>query len=341
MRNTMPRKPTGFSLVELMVAMTIGLLLLLGLVSVVSNSSTMYGELNKTAQQVEGGRYAIEILKEDIQHAGFYGPFYDPNAAIPGTLPDPCATAIATLSASTVLPVQGYNNHTSGLSSCISDADHLDGTDILVIRRVQTTPTPAASLVAQDVYLQADGGTPTGGARIFGTGGTTFDRTWYQWNGATQTTVTAPIYKYVVHIYFVSPCSIPTGANCASGSDNGSPIPTLKRLELVVSGGALGWTTVPLVEGVENLQIDYGLDTDGDGTVDGAYTAAPANTTAWSNVVSMRLNLLVRNIEPSAGYTDAKTYNLGLHGTVTPGGHYRRRVYSSVVQAVNVIGRRQ
>mgnify|MGYP000505809460 CR=1 FL=1 len=69
----------------------------------------------------------------------------------------------------------------------------------------------------------------------------------------------------------------------------------------------------PLVDGIENLQIDYGVDTNSDGNAD-SYAADPASVTNWSNVVSVQIHLLARNTETSLGYTDTKTYNLGPTG---------------------------
>ena len=80
----------GFSLIELMLAMTIGLLILAGLTTVFVNSSQSYGELRKTAEQIENGRYAIEYIAQDLRHAGFYGEF----AALPDA---PTAGAVSIL----------------------------------------------------------------------------------------------------------------------------------------------------------------------------------------------------------------------------------------------------
>src|SRR5207248_9785265 len=112
----------------------------------------------------------------------------------------------------------------------------------------------------------------------------------------------APLRKYIVNIYFIS-------------TDNGSgvAVPTLKRLEFTGSG----WTETPLVEGIEELNIEYGIDNNSDGAPD-AYTADPsaytytgcATCTAvnnWMNVVTARINLLARNVDTSPNYTDSKT----------------------------------
>jgi type IV pilus assembly protein PilW len=120
-----------------------------------------------------------------------------------------------------------------------------------------------------------------------------------------------------------------------------------------------GTTTsvTPLVEGIEELNIEYGIDWDYDGIANG-YTADPNNyipagcpagecTTVrnWSNIVTARVYLLARNIEASPNYADNKTYTLGRdvnngEVVVTPGGPFKRHVYSALVRVVNLAERR-
>lgn len=63
----------GLSLIELMIGMAIGLVLVAGLTTLFSNSSGATNELEKSIRQFENGRYAVDLLNEDIRHAGFYG----------------------------------------------------------------------------------------------------------------------------------------------------------------------------------------------------------------------------------------------------------------------------
>ena len=127
-----------------MVAVTLGLLLILALSSLLAQQSRSRAELDKSAAQVENGRYALSILQADIQLAGFFGQFTDP-IAVPGSLPNACETAsITTIDAALALPLQGYNNvDTSStipatLSGCLSAANLVNGSDVLVIRRLST-----------------------------------------------------------------------------------------------------------------------------------------------------------------------------------------------------------
>jgi type IV pilus assembly protein PilW len=336
----------GVSLIEVMVAITISLMLLAGLVTIMTNTSHSYGETNKASRQLENGRYTMQLLKESIQHTGFYGEHYllaDP----PGALPDPCATAAGTLEGAMPLAIQGYDAPSalpSPLSNCLSDANHVNGTDILVIRRASTTSTAMGSLDQGRVYLQSRADDFVLAAADDGTNNsTTFNLL------KADATTSADIRDYRVEIYFISPCNVPSSGNtCTSTADNGSPIPTLKRIILSRNVTATALITEPLVEGIEDLQIEYGIDRSGNGipneSTSGAnneYITAPA-LADWENVMSVRLFVLVRNTTQSTAYTDAKTYTLGQAGPVGPfNDAFKRHLFSSTIRLVNPSGRRE
>src|SRR5262249_52459649 len=271
-----PEGYPGFSLVELMIAMTIGLVLLAGLVSAFGNSANAHRELQKFSQQIENGRYALDFISSDLRHAGFYGQFYN-LPAIPGALPDACETAsAANLYAALSIPVQVYSapdfltradlSGTSCATYGLTSANLLPGTDVLVIRRADTVPlTPASVPVDQEVYVQSN----VSAAEIqFGSSGSSIGTTkkadgtaadLFKKDGVTA----AEIRKYHVHVYFIAPCSLPAGgATACTGpaDDSGRPIPTLKRLELTAVGGTVTMNVVPLVEGIQNLQVEFGID---------------------------------------------------------------------------------
>ena len=67
----------------------------------------------------------------------------------------------------------------------------------------------------------------------------------------------------------------------------------------------------------------------------------------WTQVVAVRLNLLARNTEATPGYTDTKTYTLGLdsagaaNNVTAPGDAYRRHNYKELVRVQNVSQRKE
>lgn len=330
------RWAAGFSLVELMVTMAVGLVLLGGLVSIVVSTSESNRQIEASSRQVENGRYSVAILTRAIQHAGFYGTLSALGTVPPGT--SPCLTAVSDLEAQMVLPIQGYDAPVAvGAGTdlpCIAEENHLAGTDVVVMRRATSAITAATALSPDEVYLQS---TPAQALIRMGDPA--------NFTLATHTGTAAPIRKYRVEIYFVSPCSVPapsSGGLCDASADGGRPIPTLKRLSLRGDGTALAWFEEPIAEGIETLQIDYGIDTDGDGSAN-SYVTAPTTAADWTNVMTLKLHVLARNIEPSSGYVEQKTYNLGLaDAAYTPTAtNYRRHLFASAVRVINLSSRRE
>lgn len=349
-----PGSQGGLSLVELMIAITISLLLMVAATGVFMNTSQSNREIQAAGQQIENGRYAMSTLQEDLHHAGFYGQHYQ---VLPGTgTPDPCAQVAAAILNGLPFPVQGYNDAGGAPVSCLPAGDFVPGTDVLVVRRAQAIPLggPATARtdddapVAGDVYIQS---VPATAEIQIGGGGYNFNVT--KADGTPSVLLrkngvdAAEIRKFNVHVYFISPCS---GTSCGGGGDG---VPTLKRLELTSVGGAPGFRVVPIAEGIENLQLEYGIDeapvypvanpftgqSVGDGVPD-RYVESPT-AADWSNVVTVKIFVLARNTEPSQGYTDTKTYDLGLAGTVTPGGPFKRHVFTATTQVKNVSQRRE
>jgi type IV pilus assembly protein PilW len=361
----MRRAQQGLSLLELMIALAIGLGLLAALTTVFVNSSRSHAELARASQQVENGRFAVATLQNEIWHAGFFGRHVAYTTAAPTALPDPCSTNVDTgtptptpLQNALVFAIQGYNDPASVPAplTCLPASDFVANNDILIVRRADSRATAPAALVANTFYLQAVA-EPYSPATLQilkpiiakGNPSTAFTQ------ASPTTGELGEIRRYHVHIYFVAPCSAPAGGGTSctgANDDSGRPIPTLKRLELSANGT---FQIIPLVEGIEKFQVEYGIDTPltglpvgapyaGDGMPD-SYKAAPT-VAEFSQVVAVRLHVIARATEPSAGYVDTKTYDLGLHGTYEPNlvpadRAYKRHLFTTVVRLQNVAGWRE
>ena len=330
----------GLSLIEFLIAITLGLMIVTALTVLIAQQSATQAEFEKSSRQIENGRYAMQILSDDLQMAGYYGEFTNvAGLAVPATLSDPCSTTASAIEAALPFAVQGYDAlpATGGGTAvtCIAASNFKPGTDILVVRRVEPASAAVGAAVANQIYVQS--GLTASGLEFtkkmdLGSNAGTFDL----FNK--DRTSLATLRRALVHIYFVSPCSV---TPCNSLSDGGKPIPTLKVMELTTAG----MTLTPLVEGIENMQIDYGIDTTADGSPDGAFVAAPAAaaSASWANVMALRVYLMARNNESSPGYTDTKTYTLGTSGAASaPVGAtaFKRRVFSQLIRLTNPSGRR-
>jgi type IV pilus assembly protein PilW len=161
----------------------------------------------------------------------------------------------------------------------------------------------------------------------------------------------SPLRRFHVHLYYVSTCNNCTGA--------GDGIPTLKVVELTPATtpcssavtASCGSMSPPraIAEGIENLQFEYGVDSDDNGTPD-TFTSGAVAAADWKKVVAVKAFLLARNVEPTPGYVDGKKYSLNSAGdeltdasgtAITPfNDSFKRHVYTSTVMATNIAGRK-
>jgi len=333
----------GLSLIELMISITIGLLILSALTTLFVNQSRTRAELDKSNRMIDNGRYALELLSENLRLAGFYGELDPSSIALPAGITDSCSVDPAVMAGAMRLHVGGYDAAASG-STIASPPCSLpglkSGSDILVLRRADTsTPVAQASATNGIHYIQVTNCRFDASSYIIATAPASFT---LRQRDCTEisTTPYANVRRVVVQTYFVD-----------SNNNAGDGIPTLKRRELDPAGTG-AFVTTPLVEGIEYMQVEYGVDgdSDGDGVVDLAvfdgaadsYVETCADVTCWSNVVSAKLHVIARNIETTASYTDTKTYNLGQAGAFGPfNNHYKRHAYTQVVRLVNPASRRE
>ncbi|HRZ06382.1 MAG TPA: PilW family protein [Candidatus Competibacteraceae bacterium] len=300
---TFPLRQSGFTLIELMIATTLGLLLLASLVYVYTNSAQSFRAQSALTLIQNNARYAFEIMGVDIRQTGFTGASSTPTKVV-GT-PNP--TTLSTL-IDLANPLVGYDNTyppNRNPSGCTS-ACYRAGTDSLTVVRVDTEnkytvtahdtgaftftlaswPT-SSEPQAGEVFAAADythaavfqAGTATSSPNVsYGAGGSP---------GNTTTTLgsfgsTPAAGTYVLALYRLSGVSYYIGTNPAGE-------PALYRDKLTHSGATLTSTAEELIEGVENMQITYGVDTDTDGDVD-AYQDAGSVAT-WGNILSVRITL--------------------------------------------------
>jgi type IV pilus assembly protein PilW len=330
-----PLGPRGFTLIELLVGLTLGVLVLFALVTLFVNNSRMRREVDQASQQIENGRYALDLLRDDLHLAGYYGDVAPQQGftVAAATIPNVCATSVADLqfvappaALQWPVPVFGIAGGDT-VPACVAAATggQKAGTDILVVRRTSSIPTTGA-LTATKFYVQATGcKTELEQHKDFavdvGANAGTFART------KKGCAVAGDIYAFETRIYYVS----------------NEAIPALRLL--TISGTSS--TNEPLVEGIDDLRIEYGRDNVGnDGTADDfrkcLSTADPCVAADWANMVAVRVNLLARNIAGSVGYADTKTYTLGAGIDVGPfNDPFKRHAYAAVVRLMNPAGRRE
>lgn len=308
----------GLTLVELMVALTLGLVLLAALITLFVNTSGARRELDRSAELQESGRYALEFLRDELAHAGFYGPL----VSVSGTVDEPCSTDIAKWRDSLALHVRGSNqDDATTLFSCLGSARKA-GTDAVFIQRAATCTAGATGcdgLIEGVPYLQVSGCGDEYSTTPFVAEVATTSEEASPFTLRTKECVvskTAPVRRFIRRIFYV-------------GTDD-----ALYHVDVGIGGVG---EPVFVTSGVEDLQFEYALDSDGNGSPD-TYESDPA---AWADVVGVRLWVLARSEEQGAR-AEGKRFDMG-DVSVTPADtdRYKRHVFSSFVTFITPQGIRE
>jgi len=343
----------GFSIVELMVAVTLSLILIGGVLSLVYSSKVTYLENERVSSTQEGGRAAFEMILRDLRGSGFPGC----SQPVPGLV---TSNNILTDPTSFLwgldIPVQGYEG-SSGTFSPVLDPllsgagkPPSSNNDIIVIRTMRagvpqlrtsgfTKPTEnvtvsktAAQKVVGNTFVISDCQAQTffaasvtdnssSATLTVTTGGTAPTNQSSNLLGSFNAgALVTPIDTVA---YYIAPSeTAATDGDAAAG-------PALWR---IVSSEHSAQPQ-ELIPGVERMELQYGVDTNGDGVVD-EYDDADVITT-WGNVVSVRVAILVRSSQPNSPDVDSKTYTL-LGKAVGPfTDHYERSLYTTTVTLRN------
>jgi len=316
----------GATLIELLVALTLASLVLGSVAMVFVGTSRNRSDLERSARMNENAQYALDLLGDELRVAGYFG-----EASFVGVAwqtPDPCATATANQgwsNAPFTAPVGlvGYRRD-EAVPPCLPR--RRAGTAAVVVRRTSVDTTPVAQANGAP-FLQVSKCALD--PKFWVVSDKPGDFTLRNLDCATV----ADVRQLLVRVYYVADCD-----DCGVDA-----IPTLKRAEL--AGGAI--VVTPLVEGIENLQMEYGFDGDGDGNPDRWLDRPDATLGAafgdWSNVLSVRVYALARTGDVQPAYVDGtKTFNLGPAGyTAVANDGYRRVQLASIVRLNNAAGQRE
>ncbi len=336
-----PGKPAflqkGMTLPEIMIALTISVVLLTGVIQIFISSKQTYRLLDANSRVQENGRFSVEHLTADMRMAGFTGCYRGSAGGVENILNDPgnfawdlnnplegaewtgggwtpplnAALAGQVLDNTDVVITRGLDTDGIGLTAPFSDgvqlfvdiaADNIDDGDIVMV-----TDCNNASMF-QVTNQQITGG----GTRVnivhsnaaMSPGNSTSQL-------ANNYGDDAQLARFVTNAYYI-------GAG-ASGE------PALFRQTLI--GNSL--QAQELVEGVEDMQILYGEDLDGDGIANRYVTADIAN---MANVSSVRISLLLRSMDNVTDAPQTYTYN----GVETTAEDRRlRRIFTTTVKLRN------
>lgn len=333
-KNTRIIRSSGFGLVELMVSITLGLLLTAAVLQTFIAANTSYRIQDSLSQIQEAGRYATHFLGKDLRMAGYMG--CASLDSVPVNVLSKTPPADVTFDLNTV--VVGNNNVAAG-----NAYNAVPGSDVVTLKRgsslsaqltgnmtsenaqIQISSNPLG-LVKDDYVLitdciNADLFTATtvassaGMVTIAHANDANTDNRLSKAYGPD-----AEIFGFESISYFVRD----TGRD----TSNGNPIHALYVQRRAAGSGGAAPTAYELVEGVENMQITYGEDTNDDNNIDRYVDGT--SVASWADVLSVRVELLLAsdtdNVVSQTGSATAQVVTFGGATVNNSDGRYRRAI---------------
>lgn len=326
----------GTSLIEFMISMTLGLMVVGSALYVFSGSKQSFRSADAKSRIQENARYAKFILSSDIRMAGFQG---CPNLSLVQPTND-LASPGDNQTLTNNNAILGYEGSSGGsfspalpswLTSNIAGGTSIvPGSDVIVTRKASSIGSNLTSnmgnttsdisvggrlsIASGDILIISDCQSSDIFQATAGSSNTTIKHS-AALSKAYQTD--AKVYKLQVYAFYLK----------ASGRTNqaGQPVYALYRQNIA-------GTEEELFDGVENMKITYGQDSNSDITADTYESASAIATSDWANVITVNLDLLFSSIENVSEKSTSYTYQ---GTTITPTDRVLRKEWDTFVTLRN------
>ncbi len=309
-------KQSGFTIIELLIAAAIGLFMTAIIAGLFINMRGSFRYQEDFSRLQENGRFAMEAIARDIRMAGYNGC---------GSISD-FANVVNGGGTSPFLdfskPVIGYDGgDMSTFPAAITDAGAIEGSDAIILLGVDTSTelvvknhnpnaaqidtnthtVPAGTMMlitdcSHTALFQMTGPNSASKTNVVHNTGTGSPGNCTKFLGASCPSAKSYQYKpgasllqIYSNAYFVAPSSTGTTNSLYSMSMAGQTTGTPAARELI--------------EGVQGLQITYGIDTNGDRSADSLGTTAD-DVTDWTKVVSVQVSILVKSTKDNLTSTE-------------------------------------
>ncbi len=325
MQNSL-RAQTGMTIVELMVALAIGSFLVIGAVQIYTQSRQAFIVNESIARVQETAQFAMDTIEADLRMASNWGRNSRGLAvegrsvvgdANPTGLTVPTNNCGADWAFDLARPIDGNDNGYS--LTCLAENGADGDSDVITVRRTSVAPMPleAGRLQIQSTRIQgeifSDGNVPAAFTPV------TIDPI----TGAPSSTT----HNLMVNSYYVSP-----------DSDLIPGVPTLRRKTLTIDSGAPAVIDQEVAPGVENIQLQLGVDIDEDNTVDryvnpgdDIYNPTAAGYIPGARVITARVWIVVRSVTEEFGLEDNRDYQVGNFAMGTQNDGFRRLQISKTI----------
>lgn len=310
------RTQRGMTMVELLVALSIGSFLIIGAVQVYNQSRQAFVVNESIARVQETAQFAMDTIEADLRMTSNWGRHSRPEAiegrSIAGVINPSGLLAPGNCGAGWSLdlgnPIVGENNAYN--LPCAAQGGARVNSDNVTVRRATVNPTAPqlGQMQIQSTRIQG---------QLFVTGLVP-----PAFNPATSAT-----HDLIVNTYYVAD---------SSGLIPG--VPTLRRKTLGRTGVVPTITDVEVAPGVENMQLQFGVDVNSDNTVDRYVNPQDPIITAGNpafipaaRVLTARVWLVVRSVSPEPGINDQRNYSPGDVNLGAPNDGFRRLQVSKTI----------
>ena len=275
-RGTFIRKEKGFSLLEILIALTISFVLVIGVIQLYVNSSTSFRRADALARIQEDGRFAIDFMSKFLMQAGFR---HDASADFETAFPEVTQATATNVKSTTLLQhfptlfsagqvVSGRDGGAAAVDMQSSTSDRIiNGTDAVSIRFQSNVIAPGVSA------------SPSPTPPMESLNGDGLLRDCMSLNALSNTT-------FSINTFYIG------------RGTSGEPEDQALFCEAITfdSNGGSTNDNQAIVPNVEDMEIFYGLDGNQDFLVD-QYLPANEIATAseWRSVISVRIHLIVRS----------------------------------------------
>ncbi len=318
----------GLTLVELLIALSIGLVLFAGVMSIFVGLRTTTSETSSYGEMQENGRFAISVLTQDLLRQDFWGDYagsfgnsgVNIGLAAPGNECTGGGVNNGTFPNGTgpFRTLWGQTATVADPMGCFNDAKL--GSDILQLKRVIAEPLAVA---ATNNYFLVSNMT---NSIIF------------PQNNAIPEIENSRLWQYQHHIYYVRE---------ESQLGTAEVVPVLMQGQLTDR-----MTFSPIIDGIEMIRFMYGIDqdtdptlpgygiidafisADGAGDINSAMTEALWDKAGGTRILAVKVFVLARSPRPDYKYENKNTYQLG-DLSVTFDDNYRRLLFSTTVNLFN------
>jgi type IV pilus assembly protein PilW len=319
----------GFTLVEWLIAMLIGVFLVGGGLSIFVASRATTEDAFDQSELQENGRIAMRLLTQDLKWAGFWGDYTgspmatEQGVTLLGGITSTCGSLPSNTGARAllVMRVNDSGGLTGGDASCIptdsSKWSFIKNTDVISIKRLVGHPQTIDSELDGNRYYLA---TTTQLANLFAM----VDES----DTIPSEVINMPdpqLWEYQHFMYYT----------VLNKSNN---IPELRKRILTPNGGSL-LISGPIAEGIQGLTVLLGIDDSAipDGVIERYTNAHNVTEQEWSEgrVVAARVFILVRSLQASSSYVNNNIYQVGDVPVFGNGDGYRRLLLESSVSLRN------